>query len=110
MWPTFRVFADEWLAAIGRKRQAVLSVPQYSTLPALMAGTDLLCNLPDHLTVAMNKSGLLRGEPLPFITPNLELSMVWLSVMDTDPAERWLRKKLEHYMGEEITVPPVPLT
>ena len=26
-------FADEWLAEIGRKRQVVLSVPQYSALP-----------------------------------------------------------------------------
>ena len=92
-------FADEWLAAIGRKRTAVLSVPQYSTLPALMEGTDLLCNLPDHLTRAMARTGL-RGEPLPFVTPNLDLSMVWLSVMDTDPAERWLRKRLEAFMGD----------
>ncbi|MFJ4192576.1 LysR family transcriptional regulator [Pseudomonas sp. NPDC089534] len=93
-------FADEWLAAINRKRRVVLSVPQYSTLPALMEGTDLLCNLPDHLSLAMGKSSVLRGEPLPFATPNLEWSMVWLSVTDSDPAERWLRKKLEQFMGD----------
>jgi LysR family transcriptional activator of mexEF-oprN operon len=98
-------FADEWLDAIGRKRRAVLSVPQYSTLPALMAGTDLLCNLPDHLIYALEKTGMLHGEPLPFITPTLELSMVWLSVMDTDPAERWLRKKLEQHMGDPHVIP-----
>ncbi len=93
-------FADEWLAAVGQKRRAVLSVPQYTTLPAIMAGTDLLCNLPDYLSGALSLSGLLHGEPLPFITPELELDMVWLSVMDTDPAERWLRKKLEQYMSD----------
>jgi LysR family transcriptional activator of mexEF-oprN operon len=100
-------FADEWLDAIGRKRKAVLSVPQYSTLPALMAGTDLLCNLPDHLTQAMINTGMLYGEPLPFITPNLELSMTWLSIMDTDPAERWLRKRLEEFMGDRDRVSPI---
>ncbi len=93
-------FADEWLAAVGQKRRAVLSVPQYTTLPAIMAGTDLLCNLPDYLSGALSQSGLLHGEPLPFITPELELDMVWLSVMDSDPAERWLRKKLEQYMSD----------
>lgn len=93
-------FADEWLAAVGQKRRAVLSVPQYTTLPAIMAGTDLLCNLPDYLSSALSQSGLLHGEPLPFPTPELELDMVWLSVMDTDPAERWLRKKLEQYMSD----------
>jgi LysR family transcriptional activator of mexEF-oprN operon len=103
-------FADDWLAALGRKRKVVLSVPQYSTLPALMADTDLLCNLPDHLASALNKAGMLRGEPLPFIAPDLELSMVWLSVMDTDPAERWLRKRLEQFMGDHSTIPPAPLS
>jgi LysR family transcriptional activator of mexEF-oprN operon len=68
-----------------------------------MEGTDLLCNLPDHLTRAMRRTGL-RGDPLPFVTPNLELSMVWLSVMDTDPAERWLRKRLEEFMGDSSGV------
>ena len=93
-------FADEWLAAVGQKRRAVLSVPQYTTLPAIMVGTDLLCNLPDYLSGALSQSGMLHGEPLPFNTPELELSMVWLSVMDTDPSERWLRKKLEQYMSD----------
>jgi LysR family transcriptional activator of mexEF-oprN operon len=93
-------FADEWLKAIGRKRHVVLAIPQYSTLPALMAGTDLLANLPDYTAAAMSAaSSLLFDEPLPFITPTLDLSMVWLSINDTDPAERWLRSRLESFMS-----------
>nr|WP_172689846.1 LysR substrate-binding domain-containing protein [Pseudomonas fluorescens]ASI38107.1 Putative LysR family transcriptional regulator TtgS [Pseudomonas fluorescens]AWH58704.1 Putative LysR family transcriptional regulator TtgS [Pseudomonas fluorescens] len=94
-------FADEWLRLIGRERRAVLSVAQFSTLPALMAGTDLLCDLPDHLIMAVSRSGLVYAEPHPFVSPELELSMVWLSMMDTDPAERWLRMKLEQFMGQQ---------
>jgi len=97
-------FADDWLSALGRKRHVVLSVPQYSTLPALMAGTDLLSNLPQYTASAMTGLGLLSDEPLPFITPTLDLSMVWLSVMDTDPAERWLRSRLETFMGDETSL------
>jgi LysR family transcriptional activator of mexEF-oprN operon len=78
----------------------VLSVPQFSSLPALLAGTDLLAGLPDYAATAMAASGLLFDEPLPFDTPPLDLSMVWLSIMDTDPAERWLRARLETFMGE----------
>lgn len=100
-------FADEWLSALDRKRHVVLSVPQYSTLPALMAGTDLLANIPQYTGRSMMDLGLLRLEPLPFITPALELSMAWLSVMDNDPAERWLRSKLEAYMGDETTSTPM---
>jgi LysR family transcriptional activator of mexEF-oprN operon len=92
--------ADEWLEEIGRKRRVVLSVPQFSSLPALLAGTDLLAGLPDYAAKAMAKWGNLFDEPVPFDTPPLDLSMVWLSVMDTDPAERWLRSRLEMYMGD----------
>ncbi|RMM96640.1 LysR family transcriptional regulator, partial [Pseudomonas savastanoi] len=92
-------FADEWLTALGRKRQVVLSVPQFATLPALMAGTDMISGLSDYAAKAMSALGLLYDEPLPFPTPGLDLSMTWLRVMDSDPAERWLRSRIEEFMG-----------
>jgi LysR family transcriptional activator of mexEF-oprN operon len=92
--------ADEWLNEIGRTRQVVLSVPQFSSLPALLAGTDLLAGLPDYAATAMAAHGNLFDEPLPFDAPTLDLSMVWLSITDTDPAERWLRSRLEAFMGD----------
>ena len=98
-------YADEWLAEIGRTRQVVLSVPQYSSLPALLAGTDLIASLPDYTAEAMAASGLLFKEPFPFKTPTLDLSMVWLSHVDTDPAERWLRSRLEVFMSERSPLP-----
>jgi LysR family transcriptional activator of mexEF-oprN operon len=58
-------FADEWLDAVGRKRHAVLSVPQYSTLPALMAGTNLICNLPDPLAWPLQLRGYCMPSPYP---------------------------------------------
>ncbi|MFL6611343.1 MAG: LysR substrate-binding domain-containing protein [Pseudomonas sp.] len=94
--------ADEWLAEIGRKRHVVLSVPQYSALPALLAGTDLIASLPDYTATAMAASGQLFCEPFPFETPTVDLSMVWLSHVDNDPAERWLRSRLEAFMSERM--------
>ncbi|WP_397448765.1 LysR substrate-binding domain-containing protein [Pseudomonas sp. NA-150] len=100
-------FSDEWLRAIGRKRHVVLSVPQYSTLPALMAGTDFLANLPNYTASAMAAAsgGLLTYEPLPFVTPTLDLSMAWLSLTDNDPAERWMRGRLETFMSDRLMAP-----
>ncbi|MDF5831123.1 LysR family transcriptional regulator [Pseudomonas syringae] len=98
-------FSDEWLTALGRKRQVVLSVPQFATLPALMAGTDMISVLSDYAAKAMSALGLLYDEPLPFPTPGLDLSMTWLSVMDSDPAERWLRSRIEEFMGERQEAP-----
>ncbi|MBA1231775.1 LysR family transcriptional regulator [Pseudomonas viridiflava] len=98
-------FADEWLTALGRKRRVVLSVPQFTTLPALMADTDLISGLSDYAASAMSALGLVYDEPLPFPTPGLDLSMTWLSVMDNDPAERWLRSRIEAFMGERREAP-----
>jgi len=52
-------------------------------------------------------SSLLFDEPLPFMTPTLDLSMVWLSINDTDPAERWLRSRLESFMSNMQQETPV---
>ncbi|CAG8863408.1 HTH-type transcriptional regulator LeuO [Pseudomonas fluorescens] len=90
--------ADDWLKDIGRSRNVVLSIPQFSSLPAILAGTDLLACCPDYAAHAMAGWGNLQAEPLPFQTLPLELAMVWLSTTDSDPAERWLRGRLEHYM------------
>lgn len=94
---------DEWLHEMGRKRHVVLSIPQFSALPALLAGTDLLVALPDYTADAMAASGHLFAEPLPFETPTMDLSMVWLGMMDNDPAERWLRSRLEAHMSDRET-------
>lgn len=90
---------DDWLKDIGRERKVVLSVPQFSSLPAILAGTDLLACCPDYAAQGMERWGNLQAETLPFETAALELAMVWLSTTDSDPAERWLRSRLEHYMG-----------
>ncbi|YAF59255.1 hypothetical protein DOCECA_03635 [Pseudomonas sp. E102] len=50
----------------------------------------------------MAASGHLFSEPFPFKTPTLDLSMVWLSHVDNDPAERWLRSRLEAFMSERM--------
>lgn len=90
---------DDWLKEIGHSRNVVLSVPQFSSLPAILADTDLLACCPDYAAEAMASWGNLQAETLPFDTVPLELAMVWLSTTDSDPAERWLRGRLEFYMS-----------
>lgn len=103
-----RGYPDDWLDEIGRRRH-VLSVPQYSALPALLAGTNMIASLSDYAADAMAASGQLFKEPFPFKTPTLDLSMVWLSHVDTDPAERWLRSRLEAFMSDREPAGPALL-
>ncbi|WP_449433059.1 LysR family transcriptional regulator [Pseudomonas putida] len=90
---------DDWLKEMGRSRNVVLSVPQFSSLPAILAGTDLLACCPDYAAQAMASWGNLQAQALPFDSAPLELAMVWLGTTDGDPAERWLRGLLEQHMG-----------
>lgn len=96
-----RGVADEWLKRIGRERRVVVSVPQFSYLPSILAGTDLLAICPEYAAKALANIGGIYAEEIPFETPALELSMVWLKTTDSDPAERWLRSRLQQYMGIE---------
>lgn len=89
-----RGIVDDRLAELGRSREVVLSVAQFGTLPALLAGTDLLATVPDYAADALAAAGGLRSEPLPFASPTYPMSLAWRAASDGDPAEQWIRRAL----------------
>ncbi|MFP0198852.1 MULTISPECIES: LysR family transcriptional regulator [Pseudomonas] len=93
-------FVDSALESLGRKRRVILAIPQFSSLPALLSNTDLIATVPSYVAEAMVKQcGFgLRMESLPFPTPDFELSIVWQSALDFDPAEQWLRARFNKVM------------
>lgn len=93
-------FIDEELHKLERKRRVVLAVPQFSGLGALLAGTDLLASIPDYTASVLQAGGGLRVENLPLPAPSFELHMVWPGVQDTDPAERWLRSRIQMFCAD----------
>lgn len=92
-------FIDSELAKLGRQRRVVLAVPQFNGLGALLAGTDLVASVPDYTAAVLTAVGGLRSEPLPLETPSFELHMVWRGAQDNDPAERWLRSRIQMFCG-----------
>ncbi|KGK84872.1 LysR family transcriptional regulator [Stutzerimonas degradans] len=94
-------YIDEELARHGCKRRVVLAVPQFNGLSALLAGTDIIATVPDYAAAALVAHGGLRAEVLPFETSqNFELSMAWRGAQDNDPAERWLRSRIQMFIGD----------
>jgi LysR family transcriptional activator of mexEF-oprN operon len=93
-------YIDSALGSIGRQRQVVLGVSQYSALKALIEDTDMLAVVPDYVAKAMIRQGGVRMDPVPMTLPALDLSMSWNSTLDNDPAERWLRSRVSHYLSE----------
>ncbi|WP_044872926.1 LysR substrate-binding domain-containing protein [Pseudomonas sp. LFM046] len=93
-------FVDDELAKVGRKRRVVLAVPQFNGLATLLAGTDLVSMVPDYTAAALTAAGGLRAEDPPLPTQPFELSMAWRGAQDNDPAERWLRSRIQMYCGD----------
>ncbi|WP_225609508.1 LysR family transcriptional regulator [Pseudomonas sp. PDM11] len=93
-------FIDEQLARFDRTRKVVLAVPQFNGLGTLLAGTDLIAVVPDYTAAALTAAGGLRAEDLPFESDSFEMSMAWRGAQDNDPAERWLRSRIQMFFGD----------
>jgi LysR family transcriptional activator of mexEF-oprN operon len=93
-------FIDDQLLEMGRSRKVVLAVPQFNGLGTLLAGTDLVSVVPDYTAAALTAAGGLRAEDVPFDTNSFEMSMAWRGAQDNDPAERWLRSRIQMFCGD----------
>lgn len=96
---------DRALKRMGRSRQVVLDVPQFSALGVLLADSDLLAVVPDYVAKAMASGNQLRAEPVPMELSAFELSMVWRGVANNDPAERWLRSRFSELLSDNSRHP-----
>ncbi|WP_397448095.1 LysR substrate-binding domain-containing protein [Pseudomonas sp. NA-150] len=92
---------DNTLKAQGRQRRVEVSVPQFSTLPILMANSDLIATVPDYVAKAMIALGGLRSEPMPLDAPDLLLSMTWGAGSQADPAQQWLRSRIRMLLQDQ---------
>ncbi|WP_284736038.1 LysR family transcriptional regulator [Dongia deserti] len=80
---------DQALAQFGRKRQVVLSIPEFLILPEILATDDLIAVVPERV-VRGRMSGLRTFAP-PVAVPEFSVVALWHQRVHTDPAHRWLR-------------------
>jgi DNA-binding transcriptional LysR family regulator len=83
---------DRILAEKGYKRNIVLSLPHWLSVPFAVAETDLIASLPDSVARAMSPSLRLRRMKLPVTIPPLQMSLVWHTRTHEDAAHRWFRE------------------
>lgn len=82
---------DTMLAQQGYSRRSVIFVPNFATVPFLVAESDLIAMVPER--VALRFQGMLNIQvlPAPVSIPTLRLTMLWHERVHTDPAHEWLR-------------------
>ncbi len=85
-------FIDESLAALGRKRQVVLTVNQFFTAGRVVANSNLLTVLPRHFVRVTGIAEQLVLRPLPFAVSPVHVDAVWHRRSQQSSAHMWLRQ------------------
>lgn len=87
-------FVDEALAQLGRRRDSVIVVNQFSTAASVVHGSDLLTVLPRSFVAASGLQSGLAMKGVPFELPLIRVGMLWHRRHEHDAAQRWMRAML----------------
>jgi len=91
---TMEVIVDEVLEELGQSRRVALLLSSLTLLPGVVAKSNLLAVVPEHLALQSQETLPLQVLPLPFRVPAVHVSMTWHERMHNDPGHKWLRGKL----------------
>jgi DNA-binding transcriptional LysR family regulator len=91
-----RGFADDALAAKGLTRRIVMTVNQFSVVPPLLAGQDLIATIPRRIADLYAARFGLAVADLPIRSPNsfATVQVIWHKRLGEHPANRWFRETL----------------
>ena len=99
----FAGVTDAALAAHGRTRRVVLSVPNFLMTPEVVARSDMIALAPER--IVRNQTDRLQLFDPPVPAPGFSIAMVWHERVDAHPAQRWLRERIVRQVEQSIPVP-----
>lgn len=85
---------DQALAALGRRRQVVLTVNQFFTAGQVVQQSDLLTVLPLSFIPVTGMGSSVQTQALPFELAPVSVQMMWTVRRHGEPAHRWLRQRV----------------
>lgn len=86
------------LAEMARRRE-VLRVLHFTSVPAIVARSDLLAVLPLRVARIFAQTHRLRTLPLPFDIPRFEVRLHWHRRAETDRGHNWMRELLKKHLS-----------
>lgn len=102
---TMEAMVDEALEALGHSRPVTLLVSSLTLLPDVVAGSDLIAVVPEHMARAAARALPIQLLTLPFKVPSVDVSMVWHERLHHDPAHKWMRESLRD-IGKRLSNRP----
>lgn len=97
-------FIDEALAALGRKRNVVLTVNQFFTAGRVVANSNLLTVLPRHFLRVTGFAGQLVQRSLPFAVSPVNVDALWHRRVQQSGAHMWLRQAVVRAARQAFSV------
>ncbi|MBH1965783.1 MAG: LysR family transcriptional regulator [Comamonadaceae bacterium] len=88
------------LAQRGIRRNIVALVPQFSVLPSLVEGSDLMVILPERVASLFTSQRRLKKVEIPVALPDFEVRVHWHARAESSPAHRWLREEVTQTLGK----------
>ncbi len=85
---------DEALGRLGRERRILLTVNHFFTAGRVVANSDLITVIPQHLIASTGMSDELISKELPFSLPEVDIDMLWHERDMRNPVHKWLRSQL----------------
>ena len=98
-------FIDEALAALGRERQIVMTVNQYTTAARVVAQSDLVTVLPRHFVPITGLAAQLQVHPLPLEVPAVHVDALWHKRGPNRPAYDWMVQALGRAAQRALALP-----
>lgn len=89
-----RGLVDDALVSLNCERRILLTVNQFFTAGKVVAASDLLMVIPQHLIVATGMEKELIFKEPPFKLPEVHIDMLWHERDARSPGHRWLREQL----------------
>lgn len=86
--------AEQALAIVGESRRVRVQVPDYLSMPFIVARSNLVCTLPHPLARLFEQYFPVRAVPCPLPVRPMPLFMMWHVRQDADPAHAWLRQSI----------------
>lgn len=84
---------DDALAKLGRARRVSVSVPNFLSLPSILANSDFIAVAPERVLKPFAESLYIFPAPLPL--PDFKVIALWHELSNRSPAHTWLREKME---------------
>ena len=83
---------DNLLAARSMRREQIVRVPHFLSVPFLVAGSSRVAVVPEGVAAMFRHSLQLAVSPVPLELPDFAMRMVWHRSRSSDEAHRWLRE------------------